>query len=113
MLDMARNSQKLVEGKTREDLDNDLSVSLSVVRALQIVGEAARKISPQTQTDLPQIPWSSMIGMRNKIVHDYTDIDHQIVWDTIMNDLPPLITLLEEILESEDDGEDTTEDHAD
>ena len=66
----------------------------SVIRRIEIIGEAARRISPEIRTAYPDIPWTEMIGMRNLMIHDYDDIDLEIVWSTVQRDLPRLIDLV-------------------
>lgn len=68
-----------------------------VTRQLEIIGEAARRISPETQASIPNIPWSKVIGMRNRLIHEYDDLDIEIIWDTIQLALPELISVLETI----------------
>ena len=67
-------------------------------RRLEIIGEAARRISKETQAAYSDLPWSDMVGMRNIMIHEYDDVDLVIVWETVNNDLPPLIDALEKIL---------------
>jgi uncharacterized protein with HEPN domain len=74
-------------------------LSRAVVHDIELVGEAASRISPQTQIDYPYVPWSSIISMRNRLIHGYFDIDLDRVWDTITDDLPPLIAQLRNILD--------------
>ena len=74
----------------RQAFDNDELFQVWVVRHLQILGEAASRVSPETQTRYPEIPWGKMIGMRHVLVHGYFDIDLDIVWSVIENDLIPL-----------------------
>ncbi|HLG30832.1 MAG TPA: HepT-like ribonuclease domain-containing protein, partial [Candidatus Brocadiales bacterium] len=70
----------------------------AVIRRIEIVGEAARRISEETQNGFPGLPWNEIIGMRNVMIHEYDDVDLAIVWETVKNDLPPLIESLEDIL---------------
>jgi len=70
----------------------------AVIRRLEIIGEAARRISDETKSAYQNLPWYEMVGMRNAMIHDYDDVDMVIVWETIQNDLPPLISALESIL---------------
>ncbi len=70
-----------------------------VVRNLQIIGEAASRISEETQMLYPQIPWKKVIGMRHILVHGYFEIDLEIVWSVIQNDLPDLEVQIKETLE--------------
>lgn len=109
MLDEARRARRFVEGKTRTDLDSDDQiVGFAVVRALEIVGEAANKVSQATRDTLPQVRWGDIIGMRNRMVHDYANVDYNIVWDVVVYDLPPLIIALEALFpeQTEEDSGD-------
>ena len=72
------------------------------MRLLEIVGEAARGVSSDCQSDHPGIPWRKMIGMRDRLIHGYFDVNLDVVWSTISQDLPPLIAALEELLAIED-----------
>lgn len=65
---------------------------------LQIIGEAARRVSPDFRENYPTIPWQAVVGMRSKVVHDYLNVDEDIVWNTVKNDLPFLVKELEKIL---------------
>ena len=75
---------------TREELGADEMLSLSLVRLLEIIGEAANGVSTDFREKRPQIPWKKMIGLRNRLIHGYFDINLDIVWDTVVEDLPPL-----------------------
>ena len=70
---------------------------LAVVKALEIVGEAAARITKERQAKISQIPWPQMISMRNRLIHAYFDIDTDVVWETIVEDLPELIRELEKV----------------
>lgn len=74
----------------RQTFEADEMFQVWVVRHLQIIGEAASRISPETQSQFPEIPWGKMVGMRHVLVHGYFDIDLDIVWSVIENDLSPL-----------------------
>ena len=78
-----------------------IELILALVKAVEIIGEAASKVSAECQKDLPQIPWRNIIGMRNRLIHAYFDVNLDILWETITEDLNPLILELENILESE------------
>lgn len=91
-----------ISGKTKEEFLNDIQVQDSVVRRLEIIGEASRRLSDSTRTTLSQIPWRRMIGMRNIIIHEYDEVDLEVVWDTVQNALPPLISELEKVVTPED-----------
>ncbi|MBZ0291569.1 MAG: DUF86 domain-containing protein [Anaerolineae bacterium] len=98
MLEAAQAAVAFVEGKTRAALDDDLQLVFALRKAIEIIGEAATKITPNTRQRYPQMPWREMIGMRNILIHDYYDVDLDQLWHTVIDDLPPLITELEKIL---------------
>ncbi len=98
MLDAAREMTTFVKGRVRQNLDTNRMLVLSLIRSIEIIGEAASQISKECQTKYPAIPWASMIAMRNRLIHAYFDVDLDQVWDTVENDLPPLISQLEIIL---------------
>jgi len=100
MLDAAHAAVQFVEERTRENLESDLMFAFALVRAIEIVGEAASRVSKEEQEKYPQIPWKNITGMRNKIIHDYFDIDYDIVWETVQLRIPELITELEKITPS-------------
>lgn len=100
MRDYASEAIKLSQGKTREDLDNDRLLELALVRLMEIVGEAAARVTRATQQQLPDIPWPEVTAMRNRLIHGYDRIDNDILWDTIELDLPSLIVAIESFLSS-------------
>ncbi len=75
-------------GRTIDDLEIDRMLLLFIVKSLEIVGEAASRVSPETQAMMPEIEWQEIIGMRNRLVHAYYDINKGIVWATVTDDLP-------------------------
>ncbi len=79
-----------MRGTNEKKFDRDLMRQDAVVRQVGILGEASRQISTGFKGQHPEIPWAEMIGMRNRIVHNYRDVDIATVWDTVRNDLPPL-----------------------
>jgi len=101
MLDAGNEIIEFSEGKTRSDLDEDRKLSLSLVHLLEILGEAASEISEEFKRDHPEIPWKQVIGMRNRLIHGYFDIDLDIVWRTVIEDIPSLVPKLEKIIEYE------------
>jgi len=101
ILEAARLAITYVGEKTKEDFLNDLQCQDAVIRRLEIIGEAARRISEKTKSTFWNLPWYEMVGMRNVMIHDYDDVDMVIVWETVKNDLPPLISELESILPPE------------
>ncbi len=77
--------------------------ALAAVKDIEIIGEAASRISEEVQQAYPQIPWVDIIGMRNRLTYAYLDVNLDIVWDTITANLPPLVAELEKILFPEGD----------
>jgi uncharacterized protein with HEPN domain len=100
MLAYAREAVELMRDRSRADLDIDRALGLAIIRCVEIVGEAASRIPVAIRRRYPKIPWQQLIGMRNRLVHGYDIVDYDIVWSTVAQDLPPLITELEKILSS-------------
>ena len=88
----------MIQSRERQDLDHDRMLELSLMRLAEIVGEAASQIDRSDQARYPSIPWPKVMGMRHRLVHGYDTVDLQVLWDTITDDLPPLIAALERIL---------------
>jgi uncharacterized protein with HEPN domain len=107
MLDAAREAIAFSENKTRESLDSDKQLVRALEKSIEIIGEAAVHVLEEVRHDLLGIPWTNIIGMRNHLIHAYFDINLDILWKTIIEDLPPLITELEKILE----GKNVQNDH--
>ncbi|SPD72233.1 conserved hypothetical protein [uncultured Desulfobacterium sp.] len=104
MLDAAREAESFIRNKTRKDLDTDRKLVFALVKCMEIVGEAASNISKECRNNSRQIPWPDIIGMRNRLIHGYYDINLNILWKTVIEDLPPLIVELEKIVPPEDDS---------
>jgi uncharacterized protein with HEPN domain len=94
----------MVQGKKRSDLNSDRMMELSLVRLVEIIGEAAARVGTESREKYPSIPWLQIVGMRNRLIHGYDAVDLNVLWDTIIDDLPPLIDELEKILPSELNG---------
>jgi len=99
MLDYAREALELLEGKTRADLGSTRLLQLGLVRLVEIIGEAAARVSQEERSRRPAIAWNVIIGMRNRLIHAYDRIDLDVLWDTVRDDLPPLIAELERALQ--------------
>ena len=99
MLDHAREARSMVQGKNRADLQSDRMLELALVRLIEVVCEAAARVSPEGCNKYSRIPWSEIVGMRNRVVHGYDQVDLDVLWDTIEYDLPPLVAEPERILE--------------
>ena len=98
ILDAAFEAVSFTKGHRREDLDTDRKLNLSLVRLLEIIGEAARDITWEFRQEHSELPWKSMVGMRDRLIHGYFDINLDVVWETVTNDLPPLIDKLKKIV---------------
>jgi uncharacterized protein with HEPN domain len=94
MLHASERARRFVASMSADDFAASELHQSAVVKQLEIVGEAASKISDAYQTAHPEIPWRPMIGMRHRLVHDYTRIDVPTVWETVQRDLDPLIAQL-------------------
>jgi|SRR5579872_3272233 len=104
MLDAAREAITFGAGGSPDDLARDRVLTLALVKCIEIIGEAASQVSTETRTGTPQIPWANIIGMRNRLIHAYFDVDVNRVSDTLAHDLPPLIALLENTLAAMDNA---------
>lgn len=97
MRDAARDARAFIAGKTREQLDTDKVLRLALVKCVEIIGEAAARVSPACKALHPDIPWADIIGMRNRLIHGYADVNLDTVWQTVTEELPPLVAALEKI----------------
>lgn len=102
MLDHAREAMAMAEGKTRGDLDTNRMLNLALVKLLEIVGEAASRVVSDEQARHTGIPWQQLIGLRNRLVHGYDEVDLDILWQILTRDLPPLVEELEKIVAPEE-----------
>ena len=98
MLDHALEAVELTRGRQRDDLKRDRVLQLALVRLVEIIGEAATRVSQEGQQRWPSIPWQQARGMRNRLIHGYDVVDLDVLWDTIQDDLPALIIQLREAL---------------
>ena len=101
MLDYSREAVEIAKEATRADLDTNRVLELALVRLLELVGEAAGRVSPGVQASFSEVPWSLIVGMRNRLIHGYDAVDHDVLWDTLSDDLPRLIDELEKIVSPE------------
>lgn len=98
MADYLRSAMNFVRDRQRDDLDNDKMLVLALMRAIEVVGEAAGKVSAEGRAELPDLPWPEVIGMRNRLVHAYFSVDLDILWDTVIAAVPPLAERISEFL---------------
>ena len=101
MLDAAHEAMAFAQGKTRLDLDTDRQLVLALVKEMEIVGEAACQLSDETTEEIPGIPWADIVGMRHRLVHAYFDINLDILWTSVRQDLPELVRTLGPLLPPE------------
>lgn len=101
MLDAAQHAVSFVAGRSRAHLDQDYMLTFALIRAVEVIGEAASKISRDTQQRFREIPWPQIVGMRNRLIHGYDEISLDIFWETITIALPPLIRTLGRIIRSD------------
>jgi uncharacterized protein with HEPN domain len=101
MLESARIALDHVAGKSWDDFYGDIQCQDAVLRRIEIIGEAARHISPQTRKKYPQIPWRDMTVLRNLVIHQYDAVDINQVWDTTQHKLPHLVDELSKIVPPE------------
>lgn len=99
MLDAAQAAIRVLGDHTAEELERTEVLALAVPHAVEIVGEAASRVSRAFCAAHPEIAWREVTGMRHRIVHDYFAVDYQRLWDTVHADLPPLIEQLQRLLE--------------
>ncbi len=102
MLDAAMQVVSFVEGREPSHLETDPQLRLALLRAIEILGEAASRVSAETRAAYARIPWRRMVDTRNRLIHAYFDIDLHIVWTTATKSVPELIPVLREILGRED-----------
>jgi uncharacterized protein with HEPN domain len=98
MLDHPREAVDMAKPRSRADLDGDRLLNLALTRLIEIIGEAANRVSNDAQKEHLQIPWPQIVSMRNRIIHAYDDVDFDVLWNTIDLDLPPLIEQLQKII---------------
>jgi uncharacterized protein with HEPN domain len=98
MIEAAETACGFLDGRMRDDLDSDRMLLLALVRAIEILGEAASKVSAPTRAEAKDIPWSLIVSMRNRLIHAYFDIDRQVVWKTVTEELPRLLAKLRVLL---------------
>ncbi|HYI62267.1 MAG TPA: HepT-like ribonuclease domain-containing protein [Acidimicrobiales bacterium] len=94
LIEAAETAMQFVEGRSRSDLDDDEMLRLALTKLVEIVGEAAKQVTGATRQDHPTVPWSAAARMRDRLVHHYFDIDLDVLWSTVMIDLPALLAVI-------------------
>ena len=98
ILDAMDKAEILVEGFAYEEFETDFRTNFAVIRALEIIGEAAKRLPVSLREQYPAIPWRGMAGMRDRIIHGYDTVDLQIVWDVVKQDIPEIKPQIQQIL---------------
>ena len=98
MLDHATEALDMVRGRERNDLELDRQLALALVRLMEIVGEAAGRVTADVRARHDHIPWADIVGLRNRLIHGYDSVDLDILWDILVLDLPPLAEQLRKVL---------------
>jgi uncharacterized protein with HEPN domain len=101
MLEMSRKAINAIHGKDRTAYDEDDILQMGLAHLIQIIGEAANQVSPEFQKAHPEVPWHRMVGTRHRIVLDCMNVDEDVVWEVVVNDLPALVTFLENLIPPE------------
>lgn len=103
MLDHAREAAEMCTGRQRRDLDTDRQFELALVRLMEIVGEAAARVPDDFRHRHQAIPWRDIADLRNRLIHGYDNINHDILWKIVADELPPLIRHLQRLVEQDSD----------
>ena len=98
MLDSARQAVEFTDGRSRESLDDDAMLRLAIIRLLEILGEAAKAVSPELKDRYQDVPWRQAARTRDRLIHAYFDVEMDIVWEIVTQDLPPLVVALEQLI---------------
>jgi uncharacterized protein with HEPN domain len=98
MLENAEKAVSFVQGMDYDGFCKDDKAMYAVIRAFEIIGEAARQIPDNVQKANPEIPWREIVGMRNKLTHEYFGVNTKVVWRTVQEDLPVIIPALQKIV---------------
>jgi len=101
MLDAGNDAMAFAANRKRQELDTDRMLALSLLKCIEIVGEAASHVTRELRAQHPQIPWEDIIGMRHRLIHAYYDVNLGILWKTVTEDLPPLLEMLKGIIAEE------------
>ena len=104
MIEAAEAVEHFIRGRQRLDLETDQMLLFALVRAVEIIGEAASKLSPEAKSRADSVPWSAIVAMRNRLIHAYFDIDHDILWKTVYSEIPFLLSQLRVLLARHDPG---------
>ena len=107
MQDAILRLQMICEGKTMEQLLADWLATAALERFLEIVGEGVKRLPQDLRSQYPSVPWKEIAGTRDHLSHGYDDVDHQVLWDAVQEDLPLLLTTVGQMLKDLDAGKKT------
>ncbi len=102
MIDACEEIARFLAGKRVDDLETDRMLLFALVRALEVLGEAANVVTPETRASAPEIPWALVVATRNRLIHGYFDVDPEIVWRTASDEVPKLLPDLRRLMEKLD-----------
>jgi uncharacterized protein with HEPN domain len=94
MIEAAESAMRFVTGRSRSDLDGDEMLRFALTRAIEILGEAASKVSMEGRAAIPEVPWADVVGMRNRLIHAYFDVNLDVLWRTVDEAIPDLLARL-------------------
>lgn len=98
MIEAAEEALGFAQGRTRSDLETDRMLTRALPQSITILGEAASRVSAQGRSAAPTIPWPAIVAMRNRLVHAYFDVDLDLLWSTVIDNLPTLVEHLRGML---------------
>lgn len=104
ILDSINDTDDFVKGMSFDDFLKDKKSVNAVIRSIEVIGEAAKKIPHSLRKEFPDIPWKKMTGMRDKLIHEYFGVDLEIIWEVIRKDLPSIKPLIVEAIENISDA---------